>query len=302
MSRPNLRSLVPFVALFTLAGCGGGGGTAPVFYDTDIRFAADEAFSGSADRITLNQATATVGDGYTDAILNIEEGPSLRILLPTDAPSAGQSFTLSGDGEATVEYSRPSSSSLKLWASTGGTVTITAVSADRLSFRFNAVRIEAQDTGGGSAEGSAVLNGTLGDVVRFTPGGSHTLEFTAEGETSADLSDFAATSTVTYVSLTNTSSLSINDPARRALTVGFSNMLEVGSTVDATSTILWWNEGNIGSPREAFQPVSGSIRIVRRSRDAFEVEFIDVRFEPSEGIRDNQATGAFVVNGTLAKP
>ncbi|MGV3618455.1 MAG: hypothetical protein ACO1SV_24290 [Fimbriimonas sp.] len=304
MPRWTFHSLIPLLALLSLAGCGGSGGSNAVPAATSVRFTPGENFNGPTSTITLNAATATVGDGYTDATLTIEDERTLRIAVPTDAPAVGKSFTVGGENGAIVEYSNDDLG-LQVWNGTAGKVTIVAASSTRLTFRLDRVRIDADSEWGGT--GTATLDGYLADVVRFAPGGSFSLVAATEGETSADLSPFADESTVDYTTVSGSSMLTLRDPdptIKRSLSVSVPDSIPVGSSVDATETMTYWTEGvfDLISTGELFRAVSGTVRVVRRSREAFAVELTNVRFEPYNLPSQNLATGAFVVDGTLAKP
>jgi len=294
-----------------LAGCGGSGDTSVgVGAASNVTFSPGASYNGSSDLLKGGLSTVTTTGGNT--VVTISQGArTLAITLPGTSLSTGDTFRLGLSG-AVAAYTevRSKDTTVYTWAAISGKVTITSAgSGSTASLKLEGLKFQAAIIiEGNLADGSVTLDGTVGGVPVTTGGGiggSANLSFSDLVETNADLAGFT-NPTIAYAVVNGTGTLtaSLTSGAEdRGLAVVLSSDVKAGDTItfgeDLTSAQATFVQST-GDGAKTWIATSGTLNVISRTTSQARVQFVNTKFTPGPS-GTNQATGSFVVNGSVSR-
>jgi hypothetical protein len=303
----KIASLLLVAALGALlAGCGGSGDPGTSTLNTEVQFTGDAAYNGETARIVGGHPTAIASDLDTITLSLPYGDRSLTIGIDGTQLSPGQTIPLGDPVSGTyVTYTELGGEGTPpAWASTAGsgTLTILAVDNRRVSIRLDNVALTPWDLfGENDAAGTVRLRGQIQDAPIFPREGQVDLAITSAGGTNANIEAFPEASPVSFTWNDQVTSLFLVDlsdsiEGSRSLNLSIPETIPVGQAVTLPNgdVTLRYQSG-----QNDWKAASGTVTVLRRAADAFEVRFTNVRFDPADD--SPNATGSFVVNGTLGK-
>lgn len=290
-----------------LVGCGGsqvgGPGLPP---SSELTLDGDAAFNGLEGTMSGGVSTEVANGRTVVTLRNVLR--NVRVELPAPTLTDGQTFTIGGEGGATVRFTQTQERDpvALTWVGTSGSITVRVDPRTQFAtIDLHAAEFEGDATiEGNLADGSFTLQGNILGV-EFSGGGNvggeASLAFSSVNDVNASTSSLN-TDAVLYAHVESHALLaaSSND---RLLSVNLLPSAQTGDVITLNGALnpkasVVFAAGN-GNPAKIWLAKGGTLRILARTATQARVELVNATFRNPAPQTGNAATGTFTLNGTI---